>query len=99
MHSMCACQLQVIDDSSTDSLLLVMEFVEGGSLEAPYDRASRRWEPVPEAKVLRLFRELLKVPVCLIAPRHELSGSQLCQLDDCVSTEQCWDPTAEPDWL
>ena len=63
-----ACLLQVIDDSSTDSLLLVMEYVEGGSLEAPYDRATRRWDPVPEAKVLRLFREVLKVPVCLIAP-------------------------------
>ena len=84
---MCACHLQVIDDSSTDSLLLVMEFVEGGSLEAPYDRATRRWEPVPEAKVLRLFRELLKVPVCLTAPRRELSGSLLCQLGDCVPTE------------
>ena len=74
----CACHLQVIDDSSTDSLLLVMEFVEGGSLEAAYDRASRRWDPVPEATVLRLFRELLKVPVCLGAPRLELSSSWLC---------------------
>ncbi len=75
MQSIRACHPQVIDDSNTDSLLLVMEYVEGGSLEAPYDRATRRWDPVPEPKVLRLFRELLKVPVCLTPPCPELSAS------------------------
>ena len=53
--------VQVIDDPSTDSLLLVMEHVDGGSLEQPYDAASKTWETLPEALVHRHFRELCKV--------------------------------------
>jgi len=51
----------VIDDPSTDSLLLVMEHVDGGSLEQPYDDATKTWQTLPEALVHRHFRELCKV--------------------------------------
>lgn len=53
--------VQVIDDPSTDSLLLVMEHVDGGSLEQPYDPVSKTWESLPESLVHRHFRELCKV--------------------------------------
>ena len=51
----------MIDDPSTDSLLLVMEHVDGGSLEQPYDASSKTWETLPESLVHRHFRELCKV--------------------------------------
>lgn len=58
----CACwHVQVIDDPSTDSLLLVMEHVDGGTLEQPYDPISKTWETLPEALVHRHFTELCKV--------------------------------------
>ena len=53
--------IQVIDDPGTDSLLLVMEHVDGGSLEQPYDEVSKTWQTLPEALVHRHFRELCKV--------------------------------------
>ncbi len=53
----------MIDDPSTDSLLLVMEHVDGGSLEQPYDAATKTWETLPESLVHRHFRELCKVPI------------------------------------
>ena len=53
--------VQVIDDPGTDSLLLVMEHVDGGSLEQPYDEVSKTWQTLPEALVHRHFRELCKV--------------------------------------
>ena len=52
---------QVIDDPSTDSLLLVMEHVDGGSLEQPYHADSKTWDTLPEDLVHRYFRELCKV--------------------------------------
>ena len=51
----------MIDDPSTDSLLLVMEHVDGGSLEQPYDSVSKTWETLPESLVHRHFTELCKV--------------------------------------
>ena len=60
--------VQVIDDPSTDSLLLVMEHVDGGSLEQPYDSVSKTWETLPESLVHRHFRELCKVPHTLYLP-------------------------------
>lgn len=51
----------MIDDPSTDSLLLVMEHVDGGSLEQPYDAVSKTWQTLPEALAHRHFRELCKV--------------------------------------
>ena len=51
----------MIDDPSTDSLLLVMEHVDGGSLEQPYNADAKTWETLPEAVVHRYFRELCKV--------------------------------------
>lgn len=53
----------MIDDPSTDSLLLVMEHVDGGSLEQPYDAVTQTWETLTEALVHRHFRELCKVSV------------------------------------
>ncbi|KAL3157474.1 hypothetical protein ABBQ32_011938 [Trebouxia sp. C0010 RCD-2024] len=51
---------EVIDDPSTDSLLLVMEHVDGGSLEQHYDPISKTWETLPESLVHRHFTELCK---------------------------------------
>ena len=51
----------MIDDPSTDSLLLVMEHVDGGSLEQPYDPVTKTWETLPESLVHRHFTELCKV--------------------------------------
>ena len=51
----------MIDDPSTDSLLLVMEHVDGGSLEQPYNAEAKTWETLPEAVVHRYFREVCKV--------------------------------------
>lgn len=58
----------MIDDPSTDSLLLVMEHVDGGSLEQPYDPVSKTWETLPQSLVHRHFRELCKVPPTLYLP-------------------------------
>lgn len=51
--------VEVIDDPSTDSLLLVMEYVEGGTLEAP-QIGGQRWEQMPERDVWRHVREILQ---------------------------------------
>ena len=51
----------MIDDPGTDSLLLVMEHVDGGSLEQPYHAETKTWDTLPEALVHRYFRELCKV--------------------------------------
>ena len=40
-----------------------MEHVDGGSLEQPYDAATKTWETLPESLVHRHFRELCKVPI------------------------------------
>ncbi len=70
----------MIDDPSTDSLLLVMEHVDGGSLEQPYDAATKTWDTLPESLVHRHFRELCKVPTYSAAScaLHSLEGLQ-CQ--------------------
>jgi serine/threonine protein kinase len=52
--------VEVIDDPSTDSLLLVMEYVEGGTLQ-PRQVAPGHWEPLPEREVWRYVREVLQV--------------------------------------
>jgi serine/threonine protein kinase len=52
--------VEVIDDPNTDSLLLVMEYVEGGTLEAPR-LGSHRWGPLPEKDVWRYVRDVLQV--------------------------------------
>lgn len=51
---------EVIDDPSSDSLLLVMEYVAGGSLEQAQvgPKGARRWVPVPEAVTLRYVQEI-----------------------------------------
>jgi serine/threonine protein kinase len=52
--------VEVIDDPSTDSLLLVMEYVEGGTLQ-PRQVKPGHWEPLPEREVWRHVREVLQV--------------------------------------
>lgn len=52
--------VEVIDDPSTDSLLLVMEYVEGGTLQ-PRQVKPGHWEPLPEREVWRYVREVLQV--------------------------------------
>eukprot|EP00775_Hariotina_reticulata_P008788 gene8788-8966_t len=51
--------VEVIDDPTTDSLLLVMEFVEGGTLE-PRQVSSGKWAPLAEKDVWRYVREVLQ---------------------------------------
>lgn len=50
---------EVIDDPTTDSLLLVMEYVEGRTLE-PRRVDSNHWERLPELEVWKLVREVLQ---------------------------------------
>lgn len=50
----------MIDDPSTDSLLLVMEYVEGGTLQ-PRQVKPGHWELLPEREVWRYVREVLQV--------------------------------------
>ena len=52
--------VEVIDDPSTDSLLLVMEYVEGGTLQ-PQQVSPGHWEPLAEREVWRYVREVLQV--------------------------------------
>lgn len=52
--------VEVIDDPSTDSLLLVMEYVEGGTLQ-PRQVAPGRWEALTEKEVWCYIREVLQV--------------------------------------
>lgn len=52
--------IEVIDDPSTDSLLLVMEYVEGGTLQ-PREAGQGRWQPVPESEVWKYVRQVLQV--------------------------------------
>jgi serine/threonine protein kinase len=52
--------VEVIDDPSTDSLLLVMEYVEGGTLQ-PRQVSPGHWESLPEREVWRYVREVLQV--------------------------------------
>ena len=51
---------EVIDDPSDDTLLLVMEYVEGGTLE-PRPRGPGTWHALPERDVWRYVRAVLKV--------------------------------------
>jgi len=74
----------VIDDPSTDSLLLVMEHVDGGSLEQPYDAATKTWETLPESLVHRHFRELCKVPIYCAASCALHSLEHLPNVDMCT---------------
>ena len=54
----------MIDDPASDNLLLVMEYVEGQSLQ-PEKVGSMRWEPVPEYEAWRRARDVLQVrPSC-----------------------------------
>lgn len=55
--------LQVIDDPQSDSLLLVMEHVQGGSLEQPAlaPPPHPRWAPLPEPAILRAVHEICQV--------------------------------------
>lgn len=51
--------VEVIDDPSTDGLLLVMEYVEGGTLEAR-QIGKNQWEVVSEHEVWKYVREVLQ---------------------------------------
>lgn len=51
--------LEVIDDPTTDSLLLAMEYVEGSTLQ-PKQIGCQIWEPVPESDVWKVVREVLQ---------------------------------------
>lgn len=64
--------VEVIDDPSTDSLLLVMEYVEGGTLQ-PQPAGTGRWEPLPEKDVWRYVREVLQVSLLQLS-RSEAAG-------------------------
>lgn len=66
----------MIDDPSTDSLLLVMEHVDGGTLEQPYNADAKTWETLPEVVVHRYFRELCKVR-CVSTPMPYKSNCPL----------------------
>ena len=67
-----AWHVQVIDDPSTDSLFLVMEHVDGGSLEQRYDAVSKTWDTLPESLVHRQFRELCKVCYLSLSSLHSV---------------------------
>ena len=77
--------VQVIDDPSTDSLLLVMEHVDGGSLEQPYDAASKTWQTLPEALVHRHFRELCKVRT---SKAFKLTAALRTLLSHCIANRE-----------
>ncbi|KAI8475025.1 MAG: kinase-like domain-containing protein [Monoraphidium minutum] len=51
--------IEVIDDPTTDSLLLVMEYVEGGTLQ-PREAGPARWQPTPESVVWKYVRQVLQ---------------------------------------
>ncbi len=51
---------QVIDDPSTDSLLLVMEYVDGGTLEQAA-KGEGAWESMPEKLVQKHVRDICRV--------------------------------------
>lgn len=50
---------EVIDDPTTDSLLLAMEYVEGTTLQ-PKQVGCQTWEPVPEGEVWKFVRQILQ---------------------------------------
>jgi hypothetical protein len=52
--------VEVIDDPTTDSLLLVMEYVEGGTLQ-PREAGGGRWQALPEGVVWKYVRQILQV--------------------------------------
>ncbi len=49
----------MIDDPASDTLLLVMEYVEGMSLH-PHRLDSSHWEAVPEPEAWRRARDVLQ---------------------------------------
>ena len=58
--------MQVIDDPGTDNLLLVMEYIDGGTLEQPA-KSEGTWECIPEKLVQKHVRDICRVwlPICL----------------------------------
>ena len=52
--------VEVIDDPAADSLLLVMEYVEGGTLQ-PREAGPGRWQPLAEGTVWKYVRQVLQV--------------------------------------
>jgi serine/threonine protein kinase len=52
--------VEIIDDPSTDSLLLVMEYVEGGTLE-PQRVGRAEWGVLKEQDIWKHVREVLQV--------------------------------------
>jgi serine/threonine protein kinase len=60
--------VEVIDDPSTDSLLLAMEYVEGGTLQ-PGQVSPGHWESLPEREVWRYVREVLQVGEVVLIQR------------------------------
>ncbi|GAX78702.1 hypothetical protein CEUSTIGMA_g6140.t1 [Chlamydomonas eustigma] len=51
--------VEVIDDPSSDNLLIVMEYVEGESLQ-PQQFDATHWQPVPEPEVWRRARDVMQ---------------------------------------
>lgn len=58
--------VQVIDDPGTDNLLLVMEYIDGGTLEQPA-KSEGIWERIPEKLVQKHVRDICRVrfSICL----------------------------------
>ena len=52
--------MQVIDDPGTDNLLLVMEYIDGGTLEQPA-KSEGIWECIPEKLVQKHVRDICRV--------------------------------------
>jgi serine/threonine protein kinase len=63
----------VVDDPTTDTLLLVMEYVEGGTLE-PKQLSSNAWVPVPEGDIWKYVREVLQVGALCPGPGGGAGG-------------------------
>ena len=56
---------QVIDDPGTDNLLLVMEYVDGGTLEQP-TKGNGAWERIPEKLIQKHVREICRVKLASV---------------------------------
>lgn len=67
--------VEVIDDPSTDSLLLVMEYVEGGTLQ-PRQLSPGHWEVLPEKEVWHHVREVLQVSMPTQGARQQRCPGQ-----------------------
>jgi len=89
--------VEVIDDPTTDSLLLVMEFVEGGTLELR-QVSSGQWAPLAEKDVWRYVREVLQVSQpCIMQAGVGMdavsSACQRCAVSCCSSSVvNFWSP-------